>query len=208
VDPSNPQSFEKWTSLVEGIRAGDQSAVEDLYNYFSRGVRLLLCRQLGLENLDDRVHDLFLVVLEAIQDGTLREPERLLGFIRTVVRRHTANAIMNNVGERREKLDVTEQWGLAAMDRNPEQQAILDQRVEIIRQTLTELSERDREILTRFYLHEQSAEEICEQMGLNETQFRLLKSRAKARFGESGRRRMQSAGLRVISLRKAAGAGH
>jgi Sigma-70, region 4 len=56
---------------------------------------------------------------------------------------------------------------------------------------LRSLSERDREILTRFYLHEQSQEHICQEMSLSETQFRLLKSRAKARFGEMGKRKLQ-----------------
>jgi hypothetical protein len=46
--------------------------------------------------------------------------------------------------------------------------------------------------LTRFYLNEESAEEICDNMGLTDTQFRLIKSRAKARFGELGRRRLAS----------------
>jgi hypothetical protein len=38
-------------------------------------------------------------------------------------------------------------------------------------------------------------EEICVEMGLTETQFRLLKSRAKARFGELGKRRLQQKAL-------------
>jgi hypothetical protein len=37
---------------------------------------------------------------------------------------------------------------------------------------------------------EQTQEEICKEMRLSETQFRLLKSRAKARFGELGRKRL------------------
>ena len=45
-------------------------------------------------------------------------------------------------------------------------------------------------MLTRFYLEEESAEEICRNMDLSETQFRLIKSRAKARFGELGKRRL------------------
>jgi DNA-directed RNA polymerase specialized sigma24 family protein len=53
------------------------------------------------------------------------------------------------------------------------------------------LSARDREVLTRFYLHEQSQEQICREMNLTGTQFRLMKSRAKARFGELGRRRLE-----------------
>ena len=42
----------------------------------------------------------------------------------------------------------------------------------------------------RFYLREQTPEEICDEMGLTETQFRLLKSRAKARFAELGRKKL------------------
>jgi len=53
---------------------------------------------------------------------------------------------------------------------------------------LKEISDRDREVLMRFYVHEQSYETICQEMGLTYNQFRLLKSRAKARFGKLGRR--------------------
>jgi hypothetical protein len=45
-------------------------------------------------------------------------------------------------------------------------------------------------VLVRFYLEEQPAERICNDMKLTETQFRLIKSRAKARFGELGKARM------------------
>lgn len=201
--PPGPQpNSDRWTRLVERIQAGDASAVEDLYHHFSRGVRLLLFRQLGPESIDDRVHDIFLTVLEAIRAGSLHSPERLLGFIRTVVRRHIATAIHQAVGQRRDRLDIAEQWTLAGLERTPEQQAISGERVELIRRTLNELSSRDREILTRFYLHEQSAAQICEEMGLNATQFRLLKSRAKARFGEQGRRKMQMGSVREFFVRK------
>jgi hypothetical protein len=46
-----------------------------------------LCRQLGPQDLDDKVHDTFLIVVQAIRKGELREPERLMGFVHTVVRR-------------------------------------------------------------------------------------------------------------------------
>lgn len=202
--PGSHLSSDRWAKLVERIQAGDASAIEDLYHHFSRGVRLLLYRQLGPESIDDRVHDIFLTVLEAIRSGSLHSPDRLLGFIRTVVRRHIATAINQAVEERRDHLDIAEQWTLAGLERTPEQQAISGERVELIRRTLAELSTRDREILTRFYLHEQSAEQICEEMSLNATQFRLLKSRAKARFGEQGRRKMQPGNIREILLRKTA----
>jgi transposase-like protein len=48
------------------------------------------------------------------------------------------------------------------------------------------LQPREREIMRRFYVEEQSPTDICLQMKLTATQFRLLKSRAKARFAEFG----------------------
>ena len=82
------------------------------------------------------------------------------------------------------------------------------ERAELMARVLGSISRRDREILTRFYLREQSQEQICEEMELTETQFRLLKSRAKARFGDAGRRQLISSGLGTIFLRKLGGLGH
>jgi DNA-directed RNA polymerase specialized sigma24 family protein len=75
-------------------------------------------------------------------------------------------------------------------------------------QILQAIPRRDREILTRFYLKEQTQEEICEEMKLTETQFRLLKSRAKSRFGALGRRRLMRKPMASIYLRRMAAAGH
>jgi hypothetical protein len=52
------------------------------------------------------------------------------------------------------------------------------------------MPDKDREILDRFYVQEQLPERICDEMKLSITQFRLLKSRAKARFGAAGKKRL------------------
>ena len=79
------------------------------------------------------------------------------------------------------------------------------QYAQIMEEVLRDCSRRDREILTRFYLLEQSQEQICKEMDLNDTQFRLLKSRAKQRFSDEGRRRMAKNNLRTFSVRKRSG---
>lgn len=61
---------------------------------------------------------------------------------------------------------------------------IAERRTNIVKRVLSTIPKRDREILVSFFLLDRSPEEICAQMGLTETQFRLLKSRAKARFAE------------------------
>ena len=180
-----------WTCLVDNIRTGDHSAMEELYRLFYRGIRFYLCRRLGLQDLDDKVHDTFVIVVQAIRRGELREPERLMGYVRTVVRRQVAAHIDQIVHNRREVMELDDGIRMADIRNNPEQIAIVDEQAGLMKQVLRTLSRRDREILTRFYLREQSQEQICEEMGLSETQFRLLKSRAKQRFGELGRQRLQ-----------------
>jgi len=179
-----------WADLVAKIRRNEPDGMEELYQVFSHGVKFYLCRQLGPQDLDDKVHDTFIIVAQAIQRGELREPDRLMGYVRTIVRRQVAAQIEDNVITRRHQYDLD--WGLAVKDSgsNPEQTAIRQENQQIAAKVLKSISPRDREILIRFYLWEQPAGQICEDMGLSETQFRLLKSRAKARFGHLGKRRV------------------
>jgi RNA polymerase sigma-70 factor (ECF subfamily) len=186
VDPQ--QSEQNWLALVESIRIGELSGMEELYRVFSRGVRFYLCRQLGPQDLDDKVHDTFLIVVQAIRKGELREPERLMGFVRTVVRRQVAAQIDRSVQSRREQAELDSSAAVSDHRDTPEEAAILRQHERMAETVLRGISGRDREILTRFYLMEQTQQEICEEMDLSETQFRLLKSRAKARFGELGKK--------------------
>ena len=111
-----------------------------------------------------------------------------MGFVRTVVRRQVAAQIDRAVQNRREQAELNTSSAVSDHRNTPEEAAILRQHEEVAETVLRSVSERDREILTRFYLKEQTQEEICESMNLSETQFRLLKSRAKARFGELGRK--------------------
>jgi RNA polymerase sigma-70 factor (ECF subfamily) len=52
----------------------------------------------------------------------------------------------------------------------------------IVEQILAALPERDRQALVRFYVNGEPADLVCREAALTETEFRLLKSRAKARF--------------------------
>jgi RNA polymerase sigma-70 factor (ECF subfamily) len=82
------------------------------------------------------------------------------------------------------------------LNRDPVETTIRQRRDEIPRRVLNSLSKRDRKVLTRFYVLEQSQQQICSEMNLTETQFRGLKSLAKARFEELGKRRLVRGSLR------------
>jgi RNA polymerase sigma-70 factor, ECF subfamily len=190
-----------WPLLVQQIKAGSDEGMEQLYKLFSRGIRYYLCRQLGPQELEDKVHDTFLIVVNAIKRGDLREPERLMGFVRTVVRRQVAAYIEQAVHTRREQADLESGISVADRSQNPEQKAMVKQKAELMKSALDALSKRDRDILIRFYLKEQPQEQICREMSLTETQFRLLKSRAKAKFGEIGKKKLASSGLFSVLVR-------
>src|SRR6266446_1945508 len=112
-----------WHDLVARIHRGEDSGMEELYKLFAKGIRFYLCRQLGPQELDDKIHDTFLIVVQAIRKGDLREPERLMGFVRTVVRRQVAAYIDDAVQTRREQADLDVGVRVADVRRNPEQNA-------------------------------------------------------------------------------------
>ncbi len=189
VDIAN-QGETSWAELVERVRSGEPSGMEELYRVFSKGIRFYLCRQVGPQDLDDKVHDLILIITQSIRNGDLREPERLMGYVRTIVRRQVAAHIDTMVQARRNQTDLEYGLGLTDIGPNPERRVINEQNMALAMRILNSLHKREREVLMRFYLKEQTADQICSEMDLTETQFRLIKSRAKARFGELGKRRL------------------
>jgi RNA polymerase sigma-70 factor (ECF subfamily) len=196
----SPHQVTDWATLVSRIHDGEAAAMEELYGIFAKGIRYFLLRNLGPDDLDDKVHDCFVIVTQAIRNGDLREPERLMGYVRTVVKRQIAGSIDSAVQQRRNRVEFDDSlFSVSDWRDNPESSVIARQRADIARKVLNGVSRRDREILKRFYVMEQSQEQICAEMTLTYNQFRLLKSRAKARFGELGKRLAAGMG---VNLRK------
>jgi RNA polymerase sigma-70 factor, ECF subfamily len=174
------KSAPSWADVVDRIRRDDPSAMEEIYNVFRKGVRFFMYRQLGPRDLDDKVHDVFLIVVKAIQRGDLRDPERLMGFVRTVIHRQAAGHIEQITQERRHQADLDDVlWSVADHRVDPEREAIEHQNAEVAARVLNSIDKRDREVLIRFYLKEERPEKICAEMGLTTTQFRLIKSRGE-----------------------------
>jgi RNA polymerase sigma-70 factor (ECF subfamily) len=189
-DSDDSESCAELVKLVDRIHSRETDGMAELDRLFSNSIRFYLCQQLGPQEMNDKVHDTFVIVVEAIQLGELRDASRLMGFIRTIARRQVSLHIDNVVQTRRRQMDLDATVRLADLRRNPEERAIFRQRSELLVRVLGELSNLDRKILTRYYLLEQSPADICSDMALTETQFRLLKSRAKARLGELGKKKL------------------
>ena len=178
--PAGPET--DWTAVVERIRAGDDAGGAILYQNLSAGARHFLERRLHTRDVEDRLHNVFVIVVETIRRGALRDPRRLMGFVRTVLGRQANSEIAHIVSARRASENLEAVAALSDETPSPEQQAAHREQVELMKQVLRTMRRREFEVLTRFYLHEQPPEQIRAEMRLTQTQFDLLKSRAKARL--------------------------
>src|ERR1700694_740416 len=108
-----------WTNVVNLIQRGDPTGEETLYRTLLRGARRFLQRRLGTQDVDDRVHDVFLIVVGTIRRGDLQHPERLMGFVRTVLYRQLNLGIGNVIRDRDRSGDIEETGHLAAAEFTP-----------------------------------------------------------------------------------------
>ena len=101
---------------------------------------MFLKRRLGgSEDVEDLVHDLFVIVIDTIRRGELREPERLMGFVGTVLSRQLNAEIGRLMRTRQRETDLDDRAILSASDPTPEQAAITQQNIALMKQLLGKL---------------------------------------------------------------------
>jgi len=197
-----------YRDLVYRIHSGDMNASEALYHQFHRGLEFFIRRQ-SIPDVDDKIQEVFLATLVAIRAGELRDPTRLAGFILGIARNLIYSAIrqlavsrVREIGGDANGLDSYVLYNIPTLSPSPYALLESGERISQIRQALGTLCERDREIITRFYLQEEKAEQICAEMNLTATQFRIFKSRAKAVLTRGVQRRSASMELGRLARQK------
>jgi len=178
VSPGSDQ-WNQWSTLVTRVRADEPSAAEELYLILHQSMRPSMIRRIGLPEADDRFHDMVVIVMSAIRSDSLRDSARLMGFVQTVVHRQIGASIRASIKGKR---TTPEKRCTLQSGSDPEDEFSRHEEKQLAQRVLDSLSARHREIIVRFYVEEQSAAVICADMGLTETQFRLLKWRAKAQL--------------------------
>jgi RNA polymerase sigma-70 factor (ECF subfamily) len=165
--------------LVERIRRADPAAEAELVDRYSRGVRMIISRTSGDRSIvEDLCQDTFRIALEKIRRGDVRDPARLSGFMCSLARNIAIDR--NRREPRRDSTSPPE-----TADQAPSQldRLLLKEQATIARQVLDELgSERDRQILFRFYVAEDSKAQICQDLGLSSLHFNRVLFRARERY--------------------------
>lgn len=177
-----------WADVVQQVRNGNEEMERELYSTVSTCARSQLHQSMDPGAVDDYVQEILIVVLAAIRSGELRDPSCLMGLVRTVTRRQVSLHIRSAIVRRKRMIPMEAARPASPAHESPEARCALHERIAALGAMLSKLSVRDRDILIRFYFHDQNSEEICREMHLSPTQFRLFKSRALAKCCELSNR--------------------
>jgi RNA polymerase sigma-70 factor (ECF subfamily) len=186
ADRSVPEEADVAADLVHRIGAGEAHAEGELVARYSRGLLFHLRRMTGDPTWSDDLHqETFRVVLERLRAGGIAEPGRLAGFVLATGRNLFLGGWRKQT--RRGERDVADAVEMDPADPEPGQLARLVREEEIkkVRRLIGELgTDRDRQILFRFYVAEEEKETICSALGLASLHFNRVLFRARQRFRE------------------------
>src|SRR5262245_18526302 len=158
--------------LVNRVRAGDPQAEVEIVERYDRGIRFIIRQDVDDHAAaDDLYQEAFRIVLEKIRRGEVREPEKLTGFVWAVVRnliisyfRQTARQAQLAGAECQESFPHPAPDQLEALLRK--------EKSELVRQVFNRMrNKRDIQVLFRFYIIEESKQQICADLGLTNLDF-------------------------------------
>lgn len=177
-DPAQKRSAE----LVRRVAAGERGAESEVIHRFQPGVRALVRRHCRPAEpaVDDLVQDVLETILRALRAGSIQEESALPGYVRgTVV--FTVQAYYRKRSRRGEDQSMDADRLVSGDDpAHSVQQAALAATVRTLLDELTVV--RDREILRRFYLLEQSRQEVCAALAIETAHFHRVLFRARERL--------------------------
>jgi RNA polymerase sigma-70 factor (ECF subfamily) len=185
--------------LCARIRQGSREAEGEMVRRYGAGLLYLLKRRTRDAELAlDLRQDTFRVAIEKLRGATLDDPARLAAYLRGVAlnlwiahqRKDTRRATTADS-------DAVE---LAPDDRTgPFDNVSREQVREAVGTLLAELgTPRDRELLTRLYVHDEDKAAICAALGVDSLHFNRVLFRAKARFRQLLEQAERRSGMRLV----------
>ncbi|HKZ05453.1 MAG TPA: sigma-70 family RNA polymerase sigma factor [Methylomirabilota bacterium] len=165
-------------SLIERAQQRDLDAFTEItrrFQHMAYGYALSILRDLG--QAEDVVQEAFVAAWFGL--ARLDDPAAFPGWLRGIVR-HQAHRVL-----RRKRLEtalpLVEAYGVAAEAPEPEGRIERGRRADSILASITELPDALREVVTLFYVHECSQQDIATFLGLSVTTVnnRLHAARAK-----------------------------
>lgn len=170
--------------LVRRIREGDARAEEELVAGFGEGLTFLLRRWTrDRAAAEDLYQETFRMALEKIRSGEVRDPERLAGFLHSLARNLSIHHYRRGSVRQTREEDLETVADASAPETGQLGQLLHREKIAMVRQVLSELaSERDRQVLFRFYIAEEDRERIRSDLGLSGPELNMVLFRARRRY--------------------------
>jgi RNA polymerase sigma-70 factor (ECF subfamily) len=177
-------SWDSPGALVQGIRDGERSAEEELVQRYSRGVFFFINQSVSDRTVaEDLYQESFRIMLEKVRAGALREPERLSGFISSLVRNLVIDYFRRTSRQQAREDDNPEQQPIPSPEPSQLDQLLRKEQGLLALRVLEALpSDRDRKVLYRFYIADDEKEEICTDLGVSALHFNQILFRARERY--------------------------
>jgi RNA polymerase sigma-70 factor (ECF subfamily) len=168
--------------LVRRISAGDPAAEAQFVDRFSEPLLRLLRHRVQNPWLADDVHqETFCAVLLRLRRASIERPEDVAGFIVA-----TANNILRAQRRRALRDRPLEDLGVVVLDErglSPIDSLVREEkRMAVLRAIARMTRQRDRDILHRYYIAEESKEAIRVDFGLTDLHFNRVLFRARERL--------------------------
>jgi len=170
-------------AFIDRLQQGDAAAEREFVSYFSQLIRIKARSRLRDSALvDDVTQETFLRVLRVLRSPEgLRNAACLGAFVNSVCNNVLHEALRAKLRHR----TPTEEERHPVPDEDtpgPEDRLLAEERREIVRGVLDQLSARERTVLEAVFLHEKHKDDVCAQLGVGRDYLRVLLHRAKSQF--------------------------
>ena len=147
-----------WVDLVARIRAGDEEGVSRLREIFQGAIRYFLRRALGQHKLESRQKEVLALLIKNLRETPIDDPNRLASYVLTVLRQYIGSQIT------------------ASPHLVSDKESNANGHLGAIRTMLAKIAAVDREALHRYYVGEETGEQICRALNITPIRFRTIRN--------------------------------
>ena len=167
---------------LERLQRGDADTEQHFADYFGELIKLKLRSRLSpREAVEDVQQETFVRVLALVRADEVRDPGRLGALV---------NSVCNNVlleyyrarGRADSSLEEVPEHSFISQETSGPGLIEVREAQQIVRKILSDLPERDRQLLRCVLLEERDKDEVCTELGLSREYLRVLVHRAKRSF--------------------------
>jgi RNA polymerase sigma-70 factor (ECF subfamily) len=177
---SRTTRFEFDENYLRALEGRDEAAENQLITSLGPRIRMVLRSHMrSWDRTLDAYQETFLRVFTYLRSGkTLDSPSSLPGFV-LAVSRNVAFEHLRSYG--RQDQFPEEMQDPADTAPGPEDKVVTEERKQIVRRVLSQLNQRDRDLL-RLLLEDEDPEKVCRDLGVDRGYLRVLLHRARVRF--------------------------